>query len=495
MPAGGLLGYDSRAVPPGRRTGSRRRRSVAANSLGEEKSPAQSRGVAPARIAALAALAAVVVALAIVLFGGGGSHRYDLLFQNASQLVPDNQVLIGGQPVGSVDSIDLTEDNLARIEVSVSQQLHEGTTAVVRATSLSGVANHYVSISPGPNSNPPLDEGAALGIDSTTTPADLDQLFNTFPPVARRGLANFIKGFAAVYAGRGPDANRTYKYFAPGLNRLTAFVGELNADQRLLERFVVSTSKLVTTIAQRGDELSSAVSNASTAFGAIASQNAAFSETLRLLPPVLRQGSTTFVNLRAALDDLDPLVETAKPATRDLAPFLRDLRPVISKAVPVFKNLRLTVRRSGFANDAGELLAALPTVQRRASRTFPHSEDAIADFQPFLNFARAYTPDIFNGFGKLGQVTGYYDGNGHYARTQPTDLNLFGYDGGSGVLEPIAPSQQYDAFGASAGVSRRCPGAATQPAADGSNPFTEPPFAGAGVTPSQCDPADVPPGP
>ena len=216
-------------------------------------------------------------------------------------------------------------------------------------------------------------------------------------------------------------------------------------------------------VAGRGENLTNAISNASNAFGSIARQNVAFDQTLRQLPPVFRQSNTTFVNLRAALDDLDPLVETAKPATKNLAPFLAELRPVISKAVPLFKNLRLTVNRPGKENDAGELLAALPEVQQRAAKAFPHSEDAIADFQPNLNFIRAYTPDIFNGFAKVGQITGYYDGNGHYARISFSNLNIFNYNGSE--LKPIPQSQQYEAFGSSAGVTRRCPGGATQSAA------------------------------
>jgi len=447
------------------------------------------------RAAVLAALIAVVVALAIIVFSGSGGHGYNLVFQNASQLVTGNQVLIGGHPVGTVDSIELTDDNLAEIHVSVEQELHEGTTAVVRATSLSGVANHYVSISPGPNSNAALKDDATLGLGSTTTPVDLDQFLNTFPAPVRRSLGEFIRGNAEQFAGRGPDANRTFKYFAPALNRTSAFVSELNADERLFERFVVSSSKLSTVVAQRGNELSSAVSNASTAFGAIASQNEAFSETLRLLPPVFRQANTTFVNLRAALDDLDPLIETSKPATKNLAPFLRELRPVLSRAVPVFKNLRLSTSRKGFANDTAELLGFLPAVQERSAKTFPHAEQAIEAFQPNLNFARAYTPDIFNGFGRLGQITGYYDGNGHYARVQFA-LNLFKRNSETGELDPISPSQQYEAFGDSAGVRRSCPGGATQPAPDSSSPFTEPPIAGSGVNPSsECDPAAAPPGP
>jgi phospholipid/cholesterol/gamma-HCH transport system substrate-binding protein len=440
----------------------------------------------------IAALAIAVIVLAVVFFSGGSGHKYTLVFQNAAQLVPDNQVLIGGSPAGSVESIELSDDNLAEVHVEVEQELHEGTTAVIRATSLSGVANHYVSISPGPNSEPALGEGAEIGLGSTTTPIDIDQFFNTFPPSVRKGLSNFIKGNAEIYSGQGKTGNETYKYFGTALNRTDAFVKELNADQNLLERFVVNTAKFSTTVAQRGNQLSGAISNANTAFNAIADQNVALDQSLRRLPPVLRQANTTFVNLRAALGDLEPLVNTAKPATRNLAPFLAELRPVLSKFVPFVRNLRLTVARPGKANDTAELLTVLPAVQEQASKAFPHSEAAIAAFQPNLNFIRAYTPDLFNGLGKLGSAAGYYDGNGHYLRVATAAQNLFKYNAGS--LEPITKAQQFEAFGDSAGVHRRCPGGATQKAADGSNPFVDPPWSGS-VNSSECDPADLPPSP
>lgn len=466
---------------------------MAAKPLGEEGSSATGRGVTAGRIAAVLALAAAFVFLLIVLFGGNGGHRYTLVFQNAGQLVPDNQVLIGGSPVGSVESIELNDENLAVIEVEVEQQLHEGTTAVIRATSLSGVANHYVSISPGPNSNPALEDGAELGLASTTTPVDLDQLFNTFPPAVREGLGNFIKGNATAYSGRGEDANESFKYFGTALNRAGAFVAELNADQRLLQQFVVSSARLSGAIAGRGEQLTSAISNANTAFGAIAAQNVAFDETLREFAPVMRQANTTFVNLRAALGDLEPLLDAAKPATKDLAPFLAELRPVFSKLVPFTRDLRLVVSRPGSGNDAAELLGDLPTVLERASRTFPHAERAIADFQPNLDFFRGYTPDLFNAVGKIGSAAGYYDGNGHYVRASLSALNLFAQEGEA--LNPIAKSEQFDAFGEAAAAKRRCPGGATQPPADGSAPFVDPPRSGSSISPSECNPEDAPPGP
>jgi phospholipid/cholesterol/gamma-HCH transport system substrate-binding protein len=463
---------------------------VAAKPSGEETGPAASRGTTPARIAVIVALAAAVIVLAIVFFSGGGGHKYTLVFQNAGQLVPDNQVLIGGSPAGTVESIGLTDDNLAEVHVEVDQELHEGTTAVIRATSLSGVANHYVSISPGPNSKPALDDGAELGLASTTTPVDIDQFFNTFPPRVRKGLSDFIRGNATIYSGQGKNANDSYKYFGTALNRAGAFARELNADQRLLSRFIVSSAQLSTAVAGRGEQLSSAISNADTAFNAIAEETAAFDASLRRLPPVLRQSNTTFVNLRAALDDLEPLVETAKPATKNLAPFLAELRPVFQKLVPFTRNLRLTVHQPGKGNDLGDLLAVLPKVQDLTSSAFPHSEQAISDFQPQLEFTRAYTPDLFNALGKFGQVAGYYDGNGHYVRAVTAGQNLFRYNAATSELEPITKGEQYEPF-ESIEVHRRCPGGATQPAADGSNPWV----GDGSVDPSECDPGDVPPGP
>jgi phospholipid/cholesterol/gamma-HCH transport system substrate-binding protein len=201
----------------------------------------------------------------------------------------------------------------------------------------------------------------------------------------------------------------------------------------------------------------------------------------------MRQSNTTFVNLRAALGDLEPLVETAKPATKELAPFLAELRPVFQKLVPFTHDLKLIVHQPGKGNDAADLLGTLPAVQKLTSNAFPHSEAAVRAFQPNLNFIRAYTPDFFNAIGKFGQVAGYYDGNGHYIRSAAALQNIFKYEGGT--LKPIKKSEQFGPFG-SVPVRRPCPGGATQPAPDGSNPWV----GGGGVSSSECNPGDVPPG-
>ena len=89
---------------------------------------------------------------------------------------------------------------------------------------------------------------------------------------------------------------------------------------------MVDSGTLVNALARRRDDLTGVVSNLNATFGALGSQQAALGESIERLPPFLRRANTTFVNLRAALDDVDPLVDAAKPAVRRLGPFLDQAR-------------------------------------------------------------------------------------------------------------------------------------------------------------------------
>src|SRR5690606_26213178 len=121
-------------------------------------------------------------------------------------------------------------------------------------------------------------------------------------------------------------------------------------------------------------------------------------------------------------------------------------------------------------NDLGELTKTLPKVQPRTSKAFDSSIKAISAFQPTLDFFRPYWGEFINGFANLGQITGYYDANGHFARVQPAGVNLFEYDAGTETLNPVSMADQYNQFPGFE-RSKRCPGGGTQSAADGSNPF------------------------
>jgi phospholipid/cholesterol/gamma-HCH transport system substrate-binding protein len=456
-----------------------------------------------ARLAAIGALVLVAIAILVLLLSGGGNGtHYKLLFQTGGQLVKGNQVLIGGVPVGSVDSVKLTDNAQAEVDISVNRPLHEGSSAIIRATSLSGIANRYVSIQPGPDNEPELQDGATITEVDTTAPVDLDQLFNTLKGPERQALRNIIQGSATVYNGAGPQANQTYKYLSPSLVATDRLLRELDRDEGNLTDFLVNGASVVSSLAERRADLSALTQNANEALGAIASENRSFDQALVALPGALRQSNTTFHNLRPALNDLDLLVNASKPATKNLAPFLRQLYPVVARGVPVFRDLNRALNLPGKSNDLADATGDLAALEKRASEAVPITVKSMQDSIPILSFLRPYTPDLTSAIAHLNAIAGYYDANGHYARVTPTGLGAFNVPGGGGTLTAASSATPFAPYGAlgtnTYNIFQRCPGGASTPIA-GSNPFASPPFLGppngAPSTPSDCDATQVVPGP
>ncbi len=439
-----------------------------------------------ARIAAVAALALAVVIVAVVVLGGNGSKTYYVDFQNAGQLVKGDDVQVGGRRIGSVTDIALTNNNLARIKVAIGDAyspLHEGTTAILRATSLSGIANRYIALTPGPNSNQTLPDGARIGTDSTTSIVDLDQLFNTLNAPTRKGLQEFIQGSATQYQGKGLEANQSAKYFGPALSSTDQVIAQLLRDQGAFTNFLANSSKLVTDVAARRNDLSSLVANANATAGAIAQENTSFDTDLALLPGTLRKANTTFVNLRATLVDLTTLVNTSKPVAPKLAPFFSTLRPLVSEAVPTFQSLSKVLFLPGPNNDLNDLMKKLPALQNAAKPAFANSITALQKSQPVVTFIRPYTPEFVGWLRDFGQGASNYDANGHFARVQP----IFNATNANSLIPvPIPTGDRF--VGVQQGNLQRCPGAASQYPTDGSAPFLD----GGGL---DCQPSEGLPGP
>jgi phospholipid/cholesterol/gamma-HCH transport system substrate-binding protein len=442
-----------------------------------------------ARGFALGALVLAAVLVAVLLIGGEEPTRYKMRFANAGQLVNDNDVQIGGRRVGSVTAITLTDDNEAEIDIEVQPEfapLRAGTRAVIRAASLSGIANRYIQLSPGPDNARVLRDGATLRASDTTDAVDLDQLFNTLDPKTRRSLQRVIQGSANQFDGKGDLANDAAKYFNPTLSTTRRLVNEVNRDTRTLERFIVDGAKAMTALSEKRETLTDLVSNANAAAQGIAQENEAFSQALAELPLTLRRGNSTFVNLRATLTDLDELVAESKPATKDLARFLRELRPLVRRAVPTIRDLRTAIRRPGENNDLVELTRKQPKLADVAEPALANTTKALRRSTPVLDFIRPYTPDLVGWFRDFGQSSANYDANGHFARIQPI-FNLFSFSDNpaGGLLTPQDPNDRL--AGAQVGFYKRCPGAASQVPQDVSAPFTDDGL--------DCDPRLVLPGP
>jgi phospholipid/cholesterol/gamma-HCH transport system substrate-binding protein len=445
------------------------------------------------RLAAVGAVVAAIVVVAVLLFGGGGGYTVKAHFINAGQLVPGNQVEIAGTPVGTVDDIALTDDGQAVVTLSIEDAnapLRQGTRAVIRQASLSGIANRYVDLQmpPGDDSNTAkIDDGGDIAVDRTTTAVDLDQVFAVFDPSTRKSVQDFLKGSSAQYKGKEEQQRLAYHYLNPALSTSSRLFNELNRDNPLLSRFLVDSSKLVTALAEKRDDLTNLITNANTTFRALGDEKLALAESISRFPDFMRQANTTFVDLRAALDDVDPLVEASKPVAKKLEPFLNELRPLANDARPTVRDLSRIVFQPGPDNDLGDLqhtfpplkTAALDTKTRsidfgtgaksvgRVRGSFPESAEALKDSAPIIGFGRPYTVD-FDGWADDFSTTGSYDALGGFSRTFNV-FNAFDALGNTASFVPLDERFANLSKTVRAGQFKRCPGASEEPAPDGSN--------------------------
>jgi phospholipid/cholesterol/gamma-HCH transport system substrate-binding protein len=444
-----------------------------------------------ARVVAALLVLLAVAAVAYLLFAGGGGYHVKAVFLNAGQLVNGNQVQAGGVAIGSVENVDVTQDGQAEVTLEIDDDdykpLRRGTRLLIRPNSLSGIANRFVDVQVGPDAGQEIPDGGRIGPDDTQTAVELDEVFSLFDRRTRRATQDFIAGQAEALRGRGRELQAGVRYLDPALSTGSRLFGELTRDNKLLRDFLVDSSALVTALGERREDLTGVVRNLGRTFGALGSQQAALSESIERLPPFLRRANTTFVNLRATLDDLDVLVDVSKPATKDLAPFLRELRPLIAAARPTVHDLRTLVSLDGPNNDLVDATRKLPRLAQVAGPAFRNGRRALEKAQPVLEFARPYTPDLVGWLRDFGQGAANYDANGHFARIQPMfDAFSFTDNPAGGVLRPVPPGDRFDGY--QTGVLKRCPGAATQRPADNSAPFTD----GGAL---DCDPTLVLPGP
>jgi len=460
----------------------------ATNGIGPGRSRAVSRrppgaGSGPvARVAALAALLAALVLVALVLFGSSSSYTLKANFQDAGGLVSGNVVLIGPTRVGSVKSIGLTANGQAQVVMGIDPSVGEvpqGTVARIYENSLSGIANKYVVLEPGTSAER-IPDGGVITAEHTRAEVNLDQLFDALGPKTRAGLRGFIRGEAAAIQGRAPEANRTLQYFAPALVSTSDVTSELARNEPAFDSLLVQGAQALQQLASRTTQLSQLVSNTSVTTGALASQSQNLELTLRKLAPTLNHSTATFRGLRSTLDVLDPLVAKSIPASRRLAEFAASLGRLTNLSIPTVGSLNALIRNPTGKGDLISLLQASPPLARLAQSTFPRAIKTFNDSQQQVDYFREFTPDVVAALGDLGQLGGYYDANGHYARTMPF-FGTFGVDGANQLVSR-PPSQL---VGGLQVVRTRCPGGAVQPPPDGSAPQA---VAG-------CDKSSTPPGP
>ncbi len=224
------------------------------------------------------------------------------------------------------------------------------------------------------------------------------------------------------------------------------------------------------------------VENANKTFTATGNEQANLAKGLKELPGAFQQGERTFAQLPSTFTALKKLVDASRPTVKPLTQLFTNLKPLLTTATPVVKNFSLAFSKPGPNNDLTDFANALPALVAQLTTATPVAVQSLQESVPITAFFGPYSPDFEGTLREFGQTAAYYDANGHYARVNPVFPD-FAPGGGANNLVPASPQQALAPL--KTGQLRRCPGAATQPAADGSSPFTD-------SEQLSCDPSETP---
>jgi phospholipid/cholesterol/gamma-HCH transport system substrate-binding protein len=402
-------------------------------------------------------LVAAAVAAAVASASGSsasGTYRVRAIFDDASFAVSGEQVRVAGAPVGSIASLEVTQNKHAAVTLAIDDArftpFRANATCAIRPQSLIG--EMYVDCNPGSTAAPALHRitsgpGAGtyyLPVVRTRSPVDFDISQDIYrEPIAQR-LAIILNELGTGLAARGSDLNAVIHRADPALANTDQVLKILADQNRALAKLATDSAAVLTPLAKQRRALADFIVQANTTAVASAQRTSDISRSIQLLPRFLRQ-------LKPLMVDLGTLADQGTPVASELNASASALGREFTELTPFAKAARTSLIALGdaAAKSQGPLLATLPLdrrLQRLGNQTAPaatlldrltaslNKSGAIGQLMALL----FYGTNAANGFDSLG----------HYVRDELLVSNCTGY-----ALSPVTGCSANFANGASASAA------------------------------------------
>jgi phospholipid/cholesterol/gamma-HCH transport system substrate-binding protein len=395
----------------------------------------------------------VVAAACYLIFGGalpfsGSPFVLKGVFTSETQLHIPSPVRIAGVDVGEVVSVTHIQGSSAGlITMDINKNglpIHADATANIRSRIfLEG--NFYVDLAPGTPNAPVLSSGSTLPAANTSGPVQLDRVLAALTLDARTNLQTLLQGLGSTLNTTGTPAenasqdvitrnltggqalNKSLQY-STGAFRGSAIVNEglLGTEPHDLSKAVEGNSEVFRGFANSGQQLASFVHTFNATMATLASRQQDLSQTIALLPPLLRQ-------TEAADTALDASFGPTQQFAREFLPGIKQLGPTITVGLPWIAQATALASPS----ELGGLLKYLtPAVQNTSStigatkslltgsnelaKCFTHNliptgNEYVQD-PPVTTGLQLYQ-ELFQSAVGIAGASGNFDGNGRYVRS------------------------------------------------------------------------------
>ena len=317
---------------------------------------------------------------------------------SGANLVPGNDVRIGGARVGAVSDIGVksTEDgrDIATLTLKLDkavQPLPKDSTVVIRPKSLLGLK--YVEITRG-KSKQGYADGDTIPLSASRPPqVEFDELVDTFDKPTRTAIETNTTGFGTALAGRGESLNTAIAAFRPLLRDIIPVARYLRQPKTGLRRFIQASAAVAAEVAPVAQSQGSLFVGADRTFTALAEVARPYiQQSIQEGPATLDQAISSFrhqrpflVNSTGLMRELRPGVQALKGAAPELASAFRIGTPTLRRSVALDRRLgHVLTSLQGFAEDP--LVARGVADLRNAVTTLKPTLDFVAPAQTTCNY-------------------------------------------------------------------------------------------------------------
>src|SRR5437588_5978016 len=285
-----------------------------------------------------------------------------------ANLVPGNEVRIGGFRVGIVDKIDAGTTVVRRQPRSIAvlvmkldksaQPLPTDTTVLVRPRSALGLK--YVQLTPGA-SRSSFRDGDTIPLKQATAPVEFDDLLATFDAKTRQNSQDALQGYGDAFAGRGSDLNVAIQGLAPFFRYLAPVMANLSNPRTQLSEFFKQIGRASAQVAPVARVQAELFANMADTFAAIGRDPAALQATIEKGPPTEATAIQSFRIQRPFLADFADLSRRLRPAAQVLPSALPKLNAAFRVGTPVLRRSVILNRNTEKVWKALDFLVQAPT--------------------------------------------------------------------------------------------------------------------------------------
>jgi ABC-type transporter Mla subunit MlaD len=332
---------------------------------------------------------AVVAVLAVVVGSGaggdGGDYKVRAIFDNASFLIPGQDVKVAGAKVGVVDHLDVQSQPdgsykaaiVIRIDKDGFKDFRQDAQCAIRLQSVIGEklieCTPTQPRAPGEPAPPELQKvpkgqpGAGqrlLPVENTQTPIDADLINNIQRYPFRVRFSILLNELGTGLAARADDIKVLIRRANPALREFDQFLHVLAGQNKMLGELTKNADTVLTALARERKHVANFFVQSRIAARATAQERVDFERNFQKFPAFLRQLRPFMQRFGALSEAMAPVISDLRASAPDLSRFLVALGPFSRSSNAAIKSL-------GNTADVGRpiLVNAKPVVDRLAEFT------------------------------------------------------------------------------------------------------------------------------